>query len=260
MTLLFNRAVDVASGHRVLAATGKTVLRPGGMHASSQLLEWSKFCPGDRVLVLNAGVGNSAIALAKRHRVRVIGLEQNASHVAIAQRNIRKANLSNQVQIYPGSIEQLRSLSQSFDYILAETLLTFHANPEKHWILKEVWHSLKPGGYLLGHELMVANGLGAEIHRVLAEMGRINVTPLARSEWLDLYQNAGLQLTHCATGEIDMLAPRQIVRDEGWARTGQIFWNILTQKTLRDRIATLQNILHNYAEMLGYIVVCAQRV
>ena len=36
-----------APGHEVLAAAGKTMLRPGGKLATEQLFEWADFQPGE---------------------------------------------------------------------------------------------------------------------------------------------------------------------------------------------------------------------
>ncbi|MEJ6485336.1 hypothetical protein N0Y54_29185 [Nostoc punctiforme UO1] len=69
--------LTTAPSHVVLAAAGKTVLRPGGRAATEQLFEWANFQPGETVLELASGLGNSAIALAKRYNVQVVGIERD---------------------------------------------------------------------------------------------------------------------------------------------------------------------------------------
>ena len=63
-----------APGHQVLAAAGKQALRPGGYSATEQLFAWANFQPGETVLELAASFGYSAIALAQRYGVRVVGI------------------------------------------------------------------------------------------------------------------------------------------------------------------------------------------
>lgn len=98
-----------APGHVVLAAAGKTVLRPGGRAATEQLFQWANFQPGETVLELAAGLGNSAIALAKRYSVQVVGIEKDPARVVIAQANARSAGLDHQVRFIQGNIFQLEA-------------------------------------------------------------------------------------------------------------------------------------------------------
>lgn len=60
--------LQTAPGYQVLAAAGKTVLRPGGRAATEQLFGWANFQPGATVLELASGVGTSAIG---RCRIKV---------------------------------------------------------------------------------------------------------------------------------------------------------------------------------------------
>ena len=80
-----------APGHQVLAAAGKTILRPGGQAASQRLWTWADFSPGDTVLELASSFGVSAIALAQRFGVNVVGVEQNPESVQRAREAVREA-------------------------------------------------------------------------------------------------------------------------------------------------------------------------
>jgi ubiquinone/menaquinone biosynthesis C-methylase UbiE len=111
--------LKTAPGHVVLAAAGKTVLRPGGRAATERLFQWANFKPGESVLELASGLGDSAIALAKRYGVQVVGIEKDLGRVAIAQANARAAGLEHQVQFIQGDVFQLDAISASFDYVLA---------------------------------------------------------------------------------------------------------------------------------------------
>ncbi|WP_243147026.1 class I SAM-dependent methyltransferase [Scytonema sp. UIC 10036] len=90
---------QTAAGHQVLAAVGKKYLRPGGRLATEQLFQWAKFQPGETVLELASSFGYSAIALAKRYNVKVVGVEKNSESVVRARANIRNAGLENQIEI-----------------------------------------------------------------------------------------------------------------------------------------------------------------
>jgi SAM-dependent methyltransferase len=259
-TLQFRKSVPSVSGAAILEATGKTVLRPGGQRATTQLLQWVQFQPHQTILELRSGTGTRAIALAKQYGVRVTGFEQNLRNVAIAQARIRRAGLTQQIQILPGSLEQEQHVMQAFDYILAETMLTLHSETEKAEMLRCIYRALKPGGYLLSHELMVHRLLKEEIQQVFSNISHLNVSLFSRTEWLDAYLGNGMEPIHCMTGEIAMLSPRQIIWDEGWARAGQIFWKLLTHRNLRSRISTIRHIFREYSTVFGYLAVCARRL
>jgi cyclopropane fatty-acyl-phospholipid synthase-like methyltransferase len=257
--LQFRKSVPSVSGDIVLEATGKTVLRPGGQKATTQLLRWARFQPNETVLELRSGIGTRAIAIAKQYGVRVIGFERSPRNVAIAQERIRKAGLARQIQIYPGALDQEETLGQAFDYVLAETMLTLQSDAEKRETLRHIYQVLKPGGFLLSHELMLHRLLKEEIQQVFLDVSYVNVLPLSRTEWLNTYLSAGLELAHCMTGEVAMLSPGQLLWDEGWIRAGQVYWRLLTRRTLRDRMTAICRIFHEYSAVFGYLAVCAQR-
>lgn len=133
-----------APGHQVLAAAGKKTLRPGGVAATEQIFKWTNFQAGETVLELAASFGYSAIALAQRFNVRVVGVEKNPDSVARAQANVAAAGLSQQVEIIQGDIFHLEQISEQFDYVLAEAILAMQSDVGKSKILAGICDRLKP--------------------------------------------------------------------------------------------------------------------
>ncbi|NJS13034.1 MAG: class I SAM-dependent methyltransferase, partial [Microcoleus sp. CSU_2_2] len=176
-------------GHEVLAAAGKKMLRPGGKVATEMLFEWADFQPGETVLELAASFGYSSIALAQHFNVKVVGVEKNPDSVARARANIAAAGLTDRVEIVEGDIFQLDRISQQFDYVLAEAILTMQSQSGKAKIIAGIGDRLKPGGKFLSHELL-AKDREAEIHQALSEVIHVNATPLSKSNWIVAYQNA----------------------------------------------------------------------
>ena len=129
MTTTLNFAT--APGHQVLAAAGKKILRPGGKAATEQLFTWANFQPGETVLELAASFGESAIAITQRFNVSVVGIEKNPDSVAKAKENIKAAGLSDRVTIIEGDIFQLDKITDKFDYVLAEAILTMQSDAAK---------------------------------------------------------------------------------------------------------------------------------
>lgn len=250
--------LTTAPSHVVLAAAGKTVLRPGGRAATEKLFEWANFQRSETVLELASGLGNSAIALAKRYNVQVVGIERDPNRVAIAQVKARSAGLDRQVQFIQGNIFQLETISASFDYVLAEAILTMQTSAGKAKILAGVRDQLKIGGKFLSHELLARDHLES-LHQNLTQVMRVNATPLPELDWIATFNQAGLTVTEQQTGAMRLLDPVQVLRDEGVIHTVQIAWNILTQPVIRDRIIKMRRVLTQHQQDLGYIALCAVR-
>ncbi|MEG4965515.1 class I SAM-dependent methyltransferase [Microcoleus sp. B6-A1] len=247
-----------APGHQVLAAAGKKMLRPGGKIATEQLFEWADFQPDETVLELAASFGYSSIALVERFGVKVVGVEKNPESVARARANVAAAGLSDRVEIVEGDIFHLDRISQQFDWVLAEAILTMQSPSGKAKIVSGICDQLKPGGKFLSHELLARNR-ESEIQKALSEVTRANSTPLSESGWIALYQNAGLQVEKCQTGAMGLLNLSRMLQDEGFVGTVRIVWNILSRSQIRDRILAMRRVFQHYQQDLGYIVISAKK-
>ena len=245
--------LEVAPGYEVLAAAGKTVLRPGGRAATDQLLIWANFKSGDTVLELASGLGNSAITLAKRYGVKVTGIEKSYDRVATAQAKVKAAGLNDQVQILQGDIFHLESIPMQFDYVLAEAILTMQSSMGKNMILQGVHHCLKTGGKFLSHELLALNR-EAELHHVLSTLNRVNATPLNLTNWIIAFETSGFHVKHQQTGAMQLLNPSQVIQDEGLRNTLRIVWHILTQTSIRQRVLAMRKIFQQYQRDLNYVI------
>ena len=250
---------QTASGHQVLAAAGKKILRPGGRVATEQLFQWAGFKPSETVLELASSFGYTAIALAKRYKVHVVGIEKNPSSVARARANVAAAGMTDQVEIIEGDIFHLDRIDQQFDYVLAEAILTMQSPPGKAKILSAIRDRLKQGGKFLSHELLARNQ-EAEIHRALAQVIRVNSTPDSESNWIATFEAAGLLVQQHQTGAMSLLNLRRMLQDEGIIDTMRILWNILSCPQLRERVLAMRRVFQQYQQDLGYIVLCAKRV
>ena len=247
-----------APGHEVLAAAGKKMLRPGGKVATEMLFEWAEFKPGETVLELAASFGFSSIALAQHFNVKVVGVEKNPDSVARARANIAAAGLTDRVEIVEGDIFHLDRISQQFDYVLAEAILTMQSPSGKAKIISGIYDRLKPGGKFISHELLAKNQ-EAEIHQALSEALRVNSTPLSESSWIAVCENAGLQVEKHQTGSMQLLNGWRMIRDEGFVDIVRILWNVLSKSQIRDRVLAMRRVFQYHQQDLGYIIICAKK-
>jgi cyclopropane fatty-acyl-phospholipid synthase-like methyltransferase len=255
MTATLNFAT--APGYQVLAAAGKRILRPGGKAATEQLFTWADFQPGETVLELAASFGESAIAIAKRFNVRVVGVEKNPDSVAKARENIKAAGLSDLVTIIEGDIFHLEQIGDKFNYVLAEAILTMQSDAGKAKILSTICDRLKPGGKFLSHEMLVRSN-ESEVRKSLSQTVRVNANPLTLSEWKTACQKAGLTLQQQQTGVMRLLNFGQMVRDDGLFGTVKIAWNVLTNPNLRQRVLQMRRSFQQHQNNLGYIIFWAK--
>lgn len=250
--------LKTAPSHVVLAAAGKIVLRPGGCAATERLFQWANFQPGETVLEPASGLGSSAIALAKRYKVQVVGIEKDPDRVASAQANARSAGVEHLVRFMEGNIFQLETLSESFDYVLAEAILTMQSSAGKAKILAGIRDRLNVGGKFLSHELLARDHLEL-LHQDLTRAMHVNAIPLTEADWINTFRQVGLTVTQQQTGAMKLLDPIQVLQDEGVVHTAQIVWNVFTQPILRDRVLTMRRVLTQHQADLGYIALCAVR-
>jgi SAM-dependent methyltransferase len=251
--------VQTATGHQVLAAAGKKILRPGGKIATEQLFQWADFKPGDTVLKLASSFGESAIALAQRFGVKVVGVEKNPDSVQRARAQVEAAGLTGQITLIEGDIFHLDTIPYTFDYVLAEAILSMQSPAGKTKILSGVRDRLKPGGKFLSHELL-AQAHEEEIHQLLAQTIRANSTPLSEANWISALTTAGLDVQQHQTGPLGLLNVGRMIQDEGLFSTLRILGKILTQPDLRKRILGMRRAFRQYRQDLGYIVLCATRI
>ncbi|MEM8832496.1 MAG: class I SAM-dependent methyltransferase [Cyanobacteria bacterium P01_G01_bin.19] len=247
---------STAPGHQVLAAAGKKILRPGGKAATEQLFAWADFQPGDTVLELAASFGESAIAIAKRFDVRVVGIERNPDSVAKARANIEAAGLTDRITIIEGDIFQLDTITEKFDYVLAEAILTMQSDVGKAKVLAGIKNCLKPKGKFLSHEMVVRSN-EKEVRRSLAQTIRVNANPLTETAWSKTCQDAGLTIQQQQTGVMGLLNLGQMIRDEGLFGMIKITWNILINPNLRQRVLQMRRNFQQQGNNIGYIVFIA---
>lgn len=248
-----------APGHQVLAAGGKKILRPGGRAPTETLFTWANLQPGETVLELAASFGYSAIALAQRYGVKVVGVEKNPDSVARARANVTAAGLSNQIDIREGDIFHLDTIPEQFDYVLGEAILTMQSAPGKHKILQGVSDRLKPGGQYLSHEMIAQGAQREAIDRALATTIRVNAQPLDPTGWREACEQSGLTIQQHQTGSMALLNPQRIAQEEGLGTLLKLGWNLLIHPEMRQRILDMRRVFTTYRDDLGYIIFRAQK-
>lgn len=139
-------------------------LHPGGLALTGRLGELLDLRPGQRVLDVAAGSGESAIFMAKRFGCEVRGVDFGADQVAQASQ--RAADVAPLVTFEQGDAERLPFPGEAFDAAICEC--AFCTFPDKRAAAGEFARVLKTGGRLGLSDLTRSGPLPAELEGLLA--------------------------------------------------------------------------------------------
>ena len=222
-------------GHEFLARLGKTRLRPGGREATEWLLGHVDFTADTRVLEVACNMGTTMIALAEAHGCRITGLVE-------------------------GNAMALPFPDESFDVVINEAMLTMLPRENKKKAIAEYFRVLKPGGTLLTHDvaLRVSNEEQAgELRAGISRAINVNVDPLPQEMWERLFHDAGFA-TEVQTGDMTLLDPAGLVRDEGFDGAMKIIRNGLRTENI-DRFRRMFNFFFDHNKEFSYLAVVSRK-
>ena len=115
----------------------------GGIKTTRQLIEWCGIAPGQYVLDVGCGTGYAAYLLAKEYQVDVAAVDITPAVLEEAKKRVTREKVSDKVKVIEGDAHAIPFPSDTFDAVLAESVLIFC---EKAKVASEVYRVLKPGG------------------------------------------------------------------------------------------------------------------
>jgi SAM-dependent methyltransferase len=119
-------------------------LHPGGEATTRRTLELIAVEPGERLLDIASGKGDSALLAARERGCVVTGVDYGEAAVTDAGRAADAAGVGDRIEFRVGDAEALPFDDQTFDAVLCEcSLCTF---PDKPRALAEMYRVLRPGG------------------------------------------------------------------------------------------------------------------
>lgn len=121
-------------------------LHPGGLALTTRMAELLELAKADLVLDVAAGLGASALHLAKTVGCRVEGLDLSEANLLRARRNAEEAGLAATVRFVAGDAEALPYADWVFDSVLSEC--AFCTFPDKARAAREIFRVLRLGGRL----------------------------------------------------------------------------------------------------------------
>jgi arsenite methyltransferase len=190
-------------------------LHPGGQATTRRALELIGAAPGERLLDVASGKGDSALLAAREHGCSVTGIEYGEAAVIDASRAADAAGLSDRVAFRVGDAEALPFEDAGFDAILCEcSLCTF---PDKHGALAEMRRVLRPAGRVaIADVLADRDQLPVSLRGALATVACVGGA-LSRDELLRLLAEGGFRVcaVHSCAHEAAEMAERVYDRLRG---------------------------------------------
>lgn len=245
-------------GHNFLARLGKTRLRPGGKKGTDWLIANADLNKDKKVLEVACNMGTTAIGLASQFGCQIEGVDLDEQALAKAQKNITEAKLDHLIHVQRANAMKLPFADNSFDVVINEAMLTMLPLEAKHKAVAEYFRVLKPGGFLLTHDVMLLEQNAETILATLRDVINVSVTPLSKEGWKDLFKEAGFSNVDTYSGEMTLLSPKGMIYDEGVLGTLKIVRNAVKPEN-RVTFKKMFKFFNDPQNKLHFIAVCSQK-
>ncbi|TCP96532.1 methyltransferase family protein [Cricetibacter osteomyelitidis] len=245
-------------GHNFLARLGKTRLRPGGKKATDWLIANGDFNANKKVLEVACNMGTTAIGLAKRFGCHIEGVDLDEVALEKAKANIKANGLEDKIHVQRANAMKLPFDDNSFDIVINEAMLTMLPLQAKMKAIAEYFRVLKPGGFLLTHDVMLTTEDSEPVIEQLRDAINITVTPLSKEGWKSVFTESGFRNVDTFSGEMTLLSPKGMLYDEGVLGTMKIVKNAIKSEN-RETFKKMFKTFNNPEHKLNFIAVCSQK-
>lgn len=253
-----NKMKKEEMGHNFLARLGKTRLRPGGKKGTDWLIANADLNQDKQVLEVACNMGTTAIGIASQFGCHIEGVDLDEQALAKAQKNIAEAKLTDLIHVQKANAMKLPFADNTFDVVINEAMLTMLPIEAKQKAVAEYFRVLKPGGFLLTHDVMLLEQNADEILATLRDVINVSVTPLSKADWKALFKSAGFSNVDTYSGEMTLLSPKGMIHDEGVLGTLKIVRNALKSEN-RNTFKKMFKFFNDPQNKLHFIAVCSQK-
>ena len=245
-------------GHNFLARLGKTRLRPGGRKATEWLIASGDFNKDKKILEVACNMCTTAIGLAQKFDCKIEGVDLDEAALEKARANIAMHGLQDKIHVQRANAMVLPFEDESFDIVINEAMLTMLPVQAKMKAVAEYFRVLKPGGFLLTHDVMLTTEDSEAVLQQLREAINITVTPLTKQGWKNVFLDCGFRNVETYNGDMTLLSPSGMLYDEGVLGTLKIIKNALKAEN-RSTFKKMFNVFNDPQKKLNFIAVCSQK-
>jgi len=165
----------------------------GGLQATRRLIELCGITPGQYILNVGCGTGYTACLLAKKYQADVVAADITPTVLEEAKKRIAREKVSNKVKAVEADAHALPFPSNTFDAVLAESVLVFC---KKAKVSSEVYRVLKPDGIFGDNEVTYVKPPPAQLRSLASKIIGADVEVSQEDEWRAIYGEAGFEVIH----------------------------------------------------------------
>ena len=207
-----------------LAKLNTTHIHPFGKEATAVLINHLDLQPGQRVLEIGCGTGETMLMAAHNADVCIVGIDRLPMMLCMAQRRLNLAKPESATHIGQASAIALPFAPQTFDRVYMESVLGFQSITDAQTMLGQIRRVLKPGGIVVANEaIWKPETTDVEAAAIFAacmrDFGICQASEQAwdRNMWIRQMQAAGFDLLGS-----DLLTPEMMVSYPSATRSSQV--------------------------------------
>ncbi len=242
-------------GHFFLANLGKKRLRPGGKKATTFLIESVDF-NHKKVLEVACNQALTSCEIATKYDCQIEALDINQKALVKAQKYLDQKKLNHKIHLQQGNAFSLPYPDNSFDIVINEAFLTMNQNVIKQKALQEYFRVLKPGGFLLTHDIMYLHD-DQFVPEMIATIN-MHAEPLSYDGWLNLFQDQGFVIRDTDHGKMTLMTPKGMLKDEGLINLIKIFRNGM-KKENKDTFVKMRKFFSKHSHEMNYLAIVSQK-
>ena len=169
----------------ILAYFGIGGAHPGGFSLTQSIMEAENIPPKQSVLDIGCGTGQTAAFLAERFNCHVTAVDNHPLMVEKARQRFKNSKSS--VKVVEGDVQNMDFVDNSFDFVIAESVIVF---TDISKTLSELSRVLKSDGTLIMIEMVAEQYLSEEKQEKACSLYAINEI-LDKDEWILRLHQAG---------------------------------------------------------------------
>jgi SAM-dependent methyltransferase len=247
-------------GHWLLARLGKRILRPGGWQLTQRMIARLNIQPSDAVVELAPGLGATARLTLMYKPSSYTAVERDKDAAALVEKFLHGPGQ----RCVVGFAENTGLPDAIATVVYGEAMLSMQPAEHKVQIVREACRLLKPGGRYGIHELcLIPDELDESsksgIEHSLASAIHHGTRPLTGAEWRGLLESEGFVIEAQDHAPMSLLEPGRIIQDEGVFRALRFAFNLLRNRTARERVLAMRRVFATNREHLAAIMLIGRK-